>query len=136
MSIQPGIVPKNGMTIGNCSICGTTTINGSCADSNCRSHYVKTQQQWGHIPTGQVASGPLTAAQVLMSQDSRPSTLEEWKKQQWDSAIYKSELLTPRERKMVYYYLNKSGVSMSNLDHDIDKDLNKQYNSEHPKKAW
>lgn len=114
----------NGMIIGSCSICNCPTVNGGCVNGGCRSHFTKTLQPWG-FPT------PI-AAMV----DDKPPTLEDWKKKQWDAAMAKADLLTKREAKMVYYYLNKQGVTMANLDHDIDRDLNKQYASEHPKKAW
>lgn len=115
----------NGMIIGSCSICNCPTVNGGCVNGGCRSHFTKTLQPWG-FPT------PV----AVMADTTQPPTLEDWKKKQWDSAIFKSEQLTPRERKMIYYYLNKSGITTINLDHDIDRDLNKQYNADYPKKSW
>lgn len=110
----------NMMTFGSCSICGQPTINGSCADTSCRSHFTKTLQPWGFPTPIAAIENPLVTRDV-------------WKQQQWDSAIYKVGLLTKLEQQMVYFYLNKSGMTVSNLDHDIDRELNKQHDLKYPK---
>jgi hypothetical protein len=82
--------------------------------------------QISNIPTVAV---PNVAASVTVA----PTRLEKINAY-WDTVKKLVDDSTELEQKMIYYYLNKKGMTMTNLGYQIERDLNKMHPEEKKQK--